>query len=83
MMPSPADRKAWLPLLAIIAVIFGLVLLLGAGPWIATHFGMITMAALNAMIIVFAITVVVHLILYPPVWFIRKIISRVTGYQVV
>lgn len=83
MMPSPADRKAWLPFLALIAAGIGLVLLLGVGPWIMSHFGNFIASALEAITIVFGITILIHLVLLPPLWVIRKIISRMVGYQVV
>jgi hypothetical protein len=83
MMPSPSDRKAWLPLILVIVILSGIVLLLGAGPWILSQFGAIIYSALNAITFIFGITVIIHLILLPPVWIIRKIISRITGYQVV
>jgi sorbitol-specific phosphotransferase system component IIBC len=83
MMPSPADRKAWLPFLALIAASIGLILLLGVGPWIMSHFGIFITSALEAITVVFGITILIHLVLLPPMWVIRKIISRMVGYQVV
>jgi len=83
MMPSASDRRAWLPLILVIVIFSGLVLVLGAGPWLLTHAGSIIKSALDAITIVFGITVLTHLLLLPPVWMIRKIISHILGYQVV
>lgn len=83
MMPSSSDRKAWLPLFILIGVFSGLVLLFGAGPWLFSHMGSAIQSALNAIIIIFGITVFVHLFLFPPVWLVRRLLSRLTGYQVV
>jgi hypothetical protein len=83
MMPSASDRRAWLPLLVVIVIFTGIVLLFGAGPWFLSHFGLFIQTAINSITIVFGITVLIHVILLPPAWIIRKTISRVSGYQVV
>jgi hypothetical protein len=83
MMPSASDRRAWLPLLLVIVMITGMVLFMGAGPWLLSHFGLFIQSTINSILIVFGITVIIHVILLPPTWIIRKIISRVSGYQVV
>jgi hypothetical protein len=83
MMPSASDRRAWLPLLLVILIFIGLILFLGAGPWLLAHFGLFIQSAVDSIMIVFGITVIIHLILLPPTWITRKIISRVSGYQVV
>lgn len=83
MMPSASDRRAWLPLILVIAILSGIILLLGAGPWLLSYLGSIIKSALDAITIVFGTTVLIHLILLPPAWIIRKIISRISGYQVV
>ncbi len=83
MMPSPSDRRGWLPFVSIIVVLLVGILLFGVGPWILSRFGPLIRSALDAITIVFAITVAIHLLLYPPLWATRKIISRISGYQVV
>jgi hypothetical protein len=83
MMPSASDRRAWLPLIVVFAVFSGLVLLLGAGPWLMSQMGSIIRSAVDAITIVFGITVFIHLLLLPPTWMIRKLLSHISGYQVV
>lgn len=83
MLPSASDRRAWLPLILVILGLVGLILLIGVGSWLLTKFGAGLMAAIDAITMVFGITVIIHLILSPPIWLIRKIISRVVGLQVV
>jgi len=83
MMPSSSDRRAWLPLISLMIILLGLVLLMGVGTWIITRFGSTFKAALDAITMVLGITVFIHLVLLPPTWLIRKIISRMTGLQVV
>jgi hypothetical protein len=83
MMPSSSDRKAWLPLIVVIAIFSGIILLFGAGPWLYSQFGNVIKSAMDAITIVFVITVFIHLVLLPPAWLIRKLISHISGYQVV
>jgi hypothetical protein len=83
MLPSASDRRAWVPLTLVILGLAGLIVIFGAGPWVLTKFGLTLRAAINAVFIVFGITVIIHLILSPPIWLIRKIISRIVGLQVI
>lgn len=82
MMPSSADRRAWIPLILVMVGLLGMILLMGFGPWLMTHFELAFITALNAINLVFGITIIIHLILLPPTWLIRKIISRITRLQV-
>jgi hypothetical protein len=83
MLPSASDRRAWLPLFLVILILLGLTLLAGAGPWLFAHLAPALNSALRAIAIVFGITALLHLILLPPTWLVRKLISRLVGYQVV
>jgi hypothetical protein len=83
MLPSASDRRAWLPLILVILGLVGLILLVGVGPWLLSHFGSALMAAIDAITMVVGISLIIHLILSPPTWLIRKIISRMVGLQVV
>jgi len=83
MLPSASDRRAWVPLLAVFLGLVALILLVGAGTWLLTRLGSTLMAAIDAVFMVFGITVIIHLILSPPMWLIRKIISRMVGLRVV
>jgi hypothetical protein len=83
MMPSASDRKAWLPLILVLVIILVLILLIGVGPWLLSRFENAFKAALDAITMVFGITVMIHLIMLLPMWIIRKIISRIVGMQVV
>jgi hypothetical protein len=83
MFPSPSDRRAWLPVALILAVITGLALFFGAGPWMSENLLPVLNGALGSVAIVFAISAVVNLIVLLPIWTLRKIISRLTGMRVV
>jgi hypothetical protein len=82
MMPSRSDRRAWLPV--ILAVVFLLVLglLAGAGPWLVQNIAVPLNAALRAVAMVIAISLVVHLVLVLPFFLLVKILERLTGFRV-
>jgi hypothetical protein len=83
MMPSESDRRAWIPVTIVIAGLLGIILIIGVGPWLITNFGKVFLTAMNAITLVFGITVMIHLIFLPPTWLIRKIVSHIVGLQVV
>ena len=83
MFPSQADRRAWLPLALVLALIVGSALLFGAGPWMSGHLLPPLNQALGGVAVVFAISAAVHLVVLLPVWALRKGISKFTGMQVV
>ena len=83
MFPSASDRKAWLPIILIMILILGIILLFGFGPWMITKLGSTIKAALDAIIMVLGITVLIDLVLLPPTYFVRRIISRILGLRVV
>jgi hypothetical protein len=82
MMPSASDRRAWVPLIIIIVGLLVLVLLMGIGPWLMSHFEIAFITALNAINMVFGITIIIHIFLLPPAWLLRKVVSRITRLQV-
>lgn len=83
MFPSPSDRRAWLPVTLILAFIVGLALIFGAGPWMSENLLPILNDALGSVALVFAISAAVNLAVLFPAWILRKVISRLTGLQVV
>lgn len=83
MFPSPSDRRAWLPVTLIVVLIIGFALLFGAGPWMSENLLPTLNDALRGIALVFAISVAVHLVVLFPVWVLRKVLSRVTGMQLV
>ena len=82
MMPSPSDRRAWLPVILVVAVLIGVGLVAGAGPWMMLHLAEPLNAALRSVSVVFAISLAIHVLLVIPFFFIRKMLERLTGYTV-
>jgi hypothetical protein len=83
MLPSASDRRAWLPLSAVIAGLLLALVLLGAGSWLAANAAPLLDAALRALAVVLGISVLVHALLLLPVYGLRRILMWMTGLQVV
>ncbi len=83
MVPSASDRRAWLPLILVVGFLLVLLLVVGIGPLLLSTLGTGLRAAVNAITLVLAITDIIHLVLLPPAYFIRKVLSRLFGLQVV
>lgn len=83
MFPSSSDRRAWLPLILIIALAVVLVFLAGAGPWLIQNFAPVLDAALQSIAFILAISLALHLIFYIPAFLIRHGLSRITHLRVV
>ena len=82
MLPSPSDRRTWLPIGLVIAVLLAVSLLFGAGPWMAENLAPVMNQVLLAVAIVFAISVFIHLMLLPPLWAIRYLLSWLMRVEV-
>ena len=83
MFPSPSDRRAWVPLTLVIVALFAFSLLVGAGPWMAQHLATPFNRLLLGVDVVLGISVFIHLVLVPPLYGTRILLSRLTGLQVV
>lgn len=83
MLPSAADRRAWLPVLLTIAGAVGIALLAGAGSWMMAHIAPAVDQGLRMLALIFAISLLIHLVLALPAWLLRLVISRVSGLRVV
>lgn len=83
MMPSRSDRRAWLPVAVIVVIFLLLALTVGAGPWmwenLAAPFNQIS----QVLALVFGISLAIHVILIFPLFVARKLLTRLTGLNVV
>jgi hypothetical protein len=75
MMPSAADRRAWLPIALVVSGLLIASLLVGVGPWLLENLAPPFNLVLQALVVVFGISTVVHLLLLPPVWVVRRLLS--------
>lgn len=82
MMPSESDRHAWLELLISIAILLGLALLFGAGPWMLSNVAPRLSNFLSSLALIFGLSVLVHILLILPTALIHKLLARLTGVDI-
>jgi hypothetical protein len=82
MLPSESDRHAWLELVISIAVLFGLALLFGAGPWMLSNVAPRLSTFLSSVAVIFGLSAFVHILLILPTALIHKLVARATGIDV-
>jgi hypothetical protein len=81
MLPSASDRRAWLPILVVLMVLFVLALLAGIGPWLILSIAPVLNSSLRALAFVFAVSAAVHFLLMPPLYLLRSLLTRLTGLR--
>ena len=82
MMPSRSDRRAWLPIILILSFLLLISLLGGAGPWLEQTLAPTLDSILRSIVVVFGISSVMHLALWPPLYIGRHILEHFTGFKV-
>jgi hypothetical protein len=82
MMPSESDRHAWRELLISTGVLFGITLLVGAGPWMLSNVAPRVSTFLSAVAVIFGLSAFVHILLILPTALIHKLLARATGVDV-
>jgi len=83
MMPSDSDRHAWLELVISVGILFSIALLIGAGPWMLNNVAPLISNFLSSVAVIFGLSSVVHIVLVLPTALIHKLLTRVTGVDVV
>ena len=82
MMPSESDRHAWLELAISIGVLFAIILLLGAGPWVLTTIAPYLSSFFGFVAVIFGLSSFVHILLILPLALLHRLLARVTGVDV-
>jgi hypothetical protein len=82
MMPSESDRHAWRPLGIYAALLLGLALLAGAGQWMLDSLAPALNSFFKSVSLIFALSVVLHLLLLAPTMLAHRILSSATGLDV-
>ncbi|PWH17496.1 MAG: hypothetical protein DDG60_01930 [Anaerolineae bacterium] len=82
MMPSESDRHAWLPFGIVSAVLFGLVLLAGAGQWMLENIAPGLNEFLRGTALILLVSILVHLVLMVPLLLLHRLLTRLTGLDV-
>lgn len=83
MLPSPSDRRAWVPLGIAVGLLVGVGILVGVGPWMLDNMGGALSDVLRSTAVVFGMSAGAHLVVMLPAWMVRRGLSRLTGVEVV
>ncbi len=83
MMPSESDRHAWLELVISVGVLFSIALLIGAGPWMLDNVAPLISNFLSSVAVIFGLSSLVHVVLVLPTALIHRLLTRITGVDVV
>lgn len=71
MLPSPADRQSWRPVLLGLAIVAGLAVAAGAGTWMEANLAPVMQGVIASSTVVFSIGLILHILLAFPVWLLR------------
>ncbi len=82
MLPSQADRRAWLPVGITLGIILLIAVFAGAGPWMMANIAPAVNRAFRSIALIFVISLAVHFVLAVPAWILHRIISRISGYDI-
>jgi hypothetical protein len=83
MMPSESDRRAWMPLLLAVGSLLLTGIIFGLGPVLVDSVLLPINEGLKTMALIFITSAFVQLVVLVPVFFSRKILSRITGLEIV
>lgn len=83
MFPSSSDWRAWPPLFVVLSVLLLLLVLAGAGQWLAEYLAPGLNALLEIVAMILGVSLGIHLFLFIPFYFGRLVVSRITGLKVV
>ena len=81
MLPSESDRRAWRPVGLVLAGLLVLSLLSGLGPWLLENLAAPLNSGLRSLDVVLGINALLHLVMLPPTWLLRRLLNRLTGYE--
>ncbi len=80
MLPSESDRSSWLPVILIFLGMLILLIVAGAGGWMESNLIPFVNPFILDLVMVFSVSLVVHILLLLPVWGFRAILVRLFGY---
>ena len=83
MLPSSSDRRAWLKVGVVVALLLGLGIIVGVGPWMMEHLAPSLNDALRTCSVVLAISGAIHLVVLIPTMFIRRFLSLAFKLEVI
>lgn len=81
MLPSASDRHCWLPILGFATVLFLIVLMLGAGPWLKSAAAPVAEQFLSVFSAILLVSLLAHMVLALPLFLLRLGIEKAVGYS--
>lgn len=82
MTPSASDRRAWLPLALLCAVLAAVAILAGAGPWLLEHLAPPFNRFLRALALIFGLGGGIHAMLVLPFLLLHRGLAKLTGLDI-
>jgi hypothetical protein len=82
MMPSESDRRAWMPLITVLAIFLAFLLVAGAGPWMLQNLAPPLNIFFRNIALVLTVSVIIHLVLIAPFLLMHRLLTRLTGLDV-
>lgn len=82
MMPSATDRHAWAMLGLWVAVLVGLALVAGAGPWMLANIAPPLNNFLSSVAVLFGLSAALHALMILPFALIHRVLTRITRLDV-
>ena len=82
MMPSMADRHAWLPLGIFSGILLSLAVLAGAGPWMLENLAPPLNTFFKSVALLFGLSVTLHVLLIVPIFLLHRILASITKLDV-
>lgn len=83
MLPSASDRRAWWSMALVFGIILIVAILPGVSEWMLENLAPVVNQGLRTLAAVFATSGIIHLVLAPPAWLAKILLSRITGLRVV
>lgn len=78
MMPSRSDRHAWTPLVIVLVLLVMAASLAGAGPWMLDHMAPTLNSLLQALALIFGLSLLVHVLFLVPAASLNWVMMRIT-----
>lgn len=80
MLPSESDRSSWLPVFLIFLGLIVILIVVGAGGWMQTTLLPFINPFILGLVMVFSVSLVVHVLLLLPVWGFKALLEKSVGY---
>jgi len=81
MIPSEADRQSWKIIILVISIILAVVIISGLGGWMVDNFYPVINQWILSVSFVLILSVLIHLLIFVPIWILRQVIFKLVGLR--